>query len=575
MPATKKRGAGGKRSSPAREVHPSGPFKGVRNTTDPFDDTPDYLLDLLNMYIPDPEQGSGAYARPGFVLTNSASQLGGANHQGQGVFHHSALDGTEYRFEVISGKIYRSSSDFTAYTDVTPGGVTIDASLGTRVFMLSFADKLIVSDGVNRPWMGTNLANTPITGTNIQYDVGNSAWSAQHMGVYSGALVFVVKSIAGVFSQIKIAWSAPNDPTQGYFNTVSGVAVDYTWDLVQTGTTPIYGIVPTNIALLYWRDDSIGGLYGAIGPTFRSDATHDAVDVKIGSRSPATFALHGSNVFFCDSQGRPQMLPLGNKLNPIWLQMRSIVEQARTDTPLTTQIVACGTVYASLNLYLVAIWSTIPNVNLAPSTIHAFDVLSGRYVGRWQIGQGCNIEAMGILKDTNGQSQLVIIGTQVVAINNGFGGYVWRLAGPQENVWTDNGVLPTIQAQTQRLGFAADVIRYADQATAITGSTAPCSMIAVSAAQLEQSFVVDFTGTEAADYLGDELGDFLMTEGIQPTISTPYAQSLDGTYRVPWGLDIEGRGFNLTISPQTATSQWRLHKVELTSVASIAPPEEA
>lgn len=566
---------GRRRASPRREIHKSGPFHGVNSSSDPFDDQPEFLVDAVNMYIPDTENGSGAYARPGMVLTNSSNQLGGSNHMGQCVFHHTALDGTEYRFEMISGKLYRVSADSTAYTDVTPVGVTIDSSTSTRVFMLSFADKLIFSDGVNRPWFGTNLAATPITGTNIQYDAGNSLWSAQHMTTYSGALVFIVKTIAGIYHQTRIAWSAPNDPTQGYFNTVGGLAVDYTWDLVQTGTTPLYAICGTNIALIYWRDYSMGGLSGAIGPDFKGSSTHDAIDFKIGTRAPATIALHGNTIFFVDSDGRPQMLPLANRLVPIWLKMRNWIESSRTDTPATTQLTACGTLYPSLNLYLVAIWSTLPSVNLSPSVMYAFDALTGAYVGRWVIGQGINIEAIGVLKDQNGQPSLVVIGTKVVAINLGFGGYVWRLANPHENIWTDNGALPTIQATTQRLGFAAGVVRNADIATAITGSDAPCSIVAVSAAQLEQSFVNDFSMTEALDFNMTEAGDFTMTEGIAQAIATPYPASLDGTYRAEWGLDIQGRGFNLTISPQTATSQWRLYQALITSVASQASPEEA
>lgn len=573
MPATKKRGSG--RTSPAREVLPCGPFKGVNATTDPFDDTPDYLIDAINMYIPDAKAGSGIYARPGEVLMNSASQLGGANHQGQCIYHHTALDGTEYRFTVVSGRLYRVSADLTTYTDVTPAGPVISGAANTRVFALSFADKLIVSDGVNRPWMGTNLASTPITGTNIQYDSGNSTWSAQHMTVYSGALVFVVLSIAGVFSQIKIIWSAPNDPTQGYFNTVSGVAVDYTWDLVQTGTTPIYAIQGTNIALLYWRDDSIGALAGAIGPDFKGSSTHDAIDLKIGTRSPASFALFGNTVFFCDSQGRPQMLTLGNPIKPIWLAMRTWVESSRTDTPQVTATTACGALFAPLNLYLVAIWSPTPSTNVAPNVIHAFDCLTGQYVGRWIIGPGINVEAIGILKDQNGEPELVVIGTKVVAIGNGFGGYVWRLANVQEGIWLDNGQVPQISATTARLGFATDIVRYADKASAITGSTSPVALSIVSAAQLEQSFVNDFSMTEALDFQMTEALDFDMTEGTAQATATPNPQSLDGTFRVTWGTDIEGRGFNATLSPTLAASQWRLHKFELTTVASAAPPEEA
>lgn len=556
------------------EIHDSGPFKGVNNTTDPFDDTPDYLIDAVNMYIPDAKAGSGSYQRPGMALMNGSNQLGGANHQGQCVHHHTALDGTEYNFLAVSGKLYRVSADLTVYIDVTPAGITIDPSTTTRVFMLTFADMLVVSDGVNRPWLGTNLGFSPITGTNIQYDVGNSLWSAQHMTTYSGALVFVVKTIAGVYHQTRIAWSAPNDPTQGYFNVVGTTAVDYTWDLVQTGSTPIFGIQGTNIALIYWRDYSIGALSGAIGPSFKSSSTHDAIDFAIGTRAPATIKLFGNTIFFADSDGRPQMLPLGNAIKAIWLGMRSAVEAARSDVPQTTQLTAIGAVYATLNLYLVAIYSPLPTVNLSPNTIYAFDTLTGEYVGRWIIGPGVSIESMGILKDQNGQPELVVIGTQVTAISSGFGGYVWRLTNAHENVWTDNGtILP--QITTARLGFAADVVRYADKVVAITGSNSPCAISIVSAAELEQGFVADFLMTEGGDFLVTEGGDFIMTEGIAQAIATPNPMSLDGTYRVAWGTDIEGRGFNVTISPTTGTDQWRIHKVELNSVASLAPPEEA
>lgn len=568
MPAT------AKRKKTRREVHTSGPYKGVDSTTDPFDDKPEFLIDAVNMYIPDAEGGSGIYARPGEVLVNGSNQLGGANHMGQSVYHET-FAGVDYNWECVSGKLYRVSSDQTTYTDVTPVGITIDGSLSTRVFMLEFAGFLIVSDGVNRPWIGSNLGNTPITGASIQYDTGNSAWCAQHMTIYSGALLFVIKTIAGVWHQTRIAWSAPFDPTQGYFNVVAGIAVDYTWDVVQTGSAPIYGVQGTNIALIYWRDYSIGALSGAIGPDFKNSSTHDAIDFKVGTRSPATIALFGNTIFFTDTEGRPQMLPLGNRLVPIWMKMRNIVETSRTDVPQATQMTACGTIYSPLNLYLVAIWSVLPTIGLAPNTLYAFDALTGVYVGRWIIGPGVNIEAIGVLKDQNGEPSLTVIGTKVSAISNGFGGYVWRLANAQENIWTDNGQVPTILAQTSRLGFEADTIRYADKATAIVGSVSPVAISLLSASTLSQSFVTDTLTTEAGDTLTTEAGDTLMAEGIQQATATPYGASLDGTYRCTWGTDIEGRGFNATLSPTTANAQWRLHQFQLTTVSSGAPFEEA
>lgn len=567
MPATRRR------ASP-RQVLKCGPFRGVKNETDPIDDDPDFLQDAVNMYIPDATGGSGLYERPGTVLMNAANQLGGPNHMGQCVYHHTALNGLEYNFMAISGKLYRVSADLTIYTDVTPVGPVIDGATSTRVFMLSFADQLVVSDGVNRPWLGTNLASTPITGTNIQYDAGNSAWSAQHMTVYSGALVFALKTLAGVFKQTRIVWSAPNDPTQGYFNTVGGLAVDYTWDLVQTGTTPIYALCGTNIALIYWRDYAMGALSGAIGPTFKNSSTHDAIDFKIGTQAPATIALHGNTIFFADSDGRPQMLPLGNRLVPIWLGMRAIVETSRTDTPASTALTAVGTLFSPLNLYLVALWSPLPTINMSAKEIYAFDALTGTHVGRWVVGPGISIETLGIMKDQNGQPELAVIGTKVTAIGLGFGGYVWRLANVQENIWTDNGVTATVWGQTLRLGFEADKIKYADRATAITGSTAPVDISLTSAEALEASAQTDTLLDELTNTLTTESGDTLMAESVVSATATPYPVSYDGTYRANWGVDIAGRGFNVTLRPTTTTSQWRFYSFELTAVSSDAPTDE-
>lgn len=532
-------------------------------------------MDLVNGYIPDTSGGSGAYQRPGSVLMNSSNQLGGSNHLGQGIYS-AAFSGVDYNWSVVSGKLYRVSADLVTYTDVTPAGITIDGNLSTtRVFMLEFAGSLIVSDGVNRPWIGSSLSSTPIVGTPIQYDSGNSQWSAQHMTLYSGALVFVLKTIGAAWHQTRIAWSAPFDPTQGYFNTVNGIAVDYTWDLVQTSSTPIYALFGANIGLIYFRDFSIGGLTGAIGDDFRNSATHDAIDFKIGTRSPASLASVGNNLFFADTLGRPQMLPLGNRLDAIWLDMRNIVENSRTDTPAATALTAVGTIIPTMSLYVVAIWSPSPTITLAPNTAYAFDVLTGQYEGRWQFGPGINIETLGILKDQNGEPELVVIGTKVAAINSGFGGYVWRLTNPQENIWTDNGQVPLILAQSQRMGFAADRVSYADKLVAITRSSAPCTLAMLSDSTLAQGFVIDTLAVEGLlDTLITESGDTLAAESLAQATATPSPASLDGTFRVVWGPDIQGRGFLCSVSPTTATSQWGLYKLALTSVSSDAPVEE-
>ena len=137
---------------PRRQTLSTGPFKGVLDVVDPYEVTTGFLTDACNLYFPDVVNGAGGYARPGFTLQNSASQMG---TKGQGQQCMITLDGTQYRFYVSSGNLYRANSTNTTLTSVTPVGMTIDSSPETRVFLFAFANSLIVSDGVNKPWVGT------------------------------------------------------------------------------------------------------------------------------------------------------------------------------------------------------------------------------------------------------------------------------------------------------------------------------------------------------------------------------------------------------------------------------------
>lgn len=143
-----------------------GLFKGVYDTGEPYDDTDGTLLaNANNLYFPDPKNGSGAYARPGFTAPYSLTVA--TSSHGQGVYTHQALDGTSYNFLFAGGKVWRQPTDLsTAPTDVTPTNII----LGTAKFIYatSLADSLIVNDGVNKMWVGTNLSSTPITATVIE-----------------------------------------------------------------------------------------------------------------------------------------------------------------------------------------------------------------------------------------------------------------------------------------------------------------------------------------------------------------------------------------------------------------------
>lgn len=552
----------------------SGPWKGVRNTVDPFDDDPSLLYTARNIYIPDLDNGSGTYQRPGFSLLNSGNAIysSASPFRAAGGYTHVALDQTAYNFVVEGGHLFRVDQTLTSFTDVTPVGITIDSSITTRVKFVSLAGVLVVNDRVNPPWIATNLASTPITGTYIDFDGLGTDWAAQDITVYSGAIVVLQKTLDGIAAQTDIAWSAPGDPATGY----QQLTFDYRWTLEQTGSAPIFAIHGTNVGLYYWRQRSIGLATGALGPDFQTSHTDDAIADNVGTEAPQAIIGFTDRIFFTDQIGRPYMLPLGGTPQPIWLQMRTEVDSAAVSYQATTAIVSTAAFEPTLNLYLVAIWSPQATSQAPCTEWFAFDAASGVYLGPWNVtsatGGQTSVEAMCTFGDNTGRSVLMVFGSKDTAPATG--GFVWSfnalLGTPdileteggvllvcedlttrlttegQDAVWLDNGVLPNISITTARLGYSGDFVWNIDQATVITGTSSPVT-------------VTVQTPT---------------TAGAVEGTPTPSA-SQDGTYRCVVGCDAQGRGTQVVVSPTQGEAQWSAQQVTLVAVPSLAGPEDA
>lgn len=551
----------------------TGPPSGVVYSRDPFDDDPSTLQNARNMYIPVPDGGSGAYARPGFTLDIGGNPIytSAGDFRAQGGYTHVDLDGAAYNFAVEGGHLFRIDNTLATATDVTPVGVTIDGGVTQRVKFVSLAGQMVVSDGVHAPWVASDLSSTPITGTYIDFDGAGVDWSAQDVTAYSGAIVFLLKALDGDPVSMTIAWSAPGDPTKGYQQPT----FDYAWTLEQTGSNPIYAIFGTNIGLFYWRQQSIGLATGALGPDFQTTHTDDAVSENVGSRSPQCIVGFHDRVFFIDQIGRPYMLPFGGTPQPIWQQMREEVYQADTSYQSVTQRVSTATFEANLNLYLVAIWSQAPSIAAPCRDWYAFDAETGRYMGKWFIttadGGSTDVEVLCTFGDDVGRTVLAALGTKDA--HPGANGYLWSMNAllgtadilateggdtlteedtdlwlateGQQEVWKDNGVVPWRSITTQRLGYASDTILNVDQVTIITGDNAPC-MVEVQ------------TTTVAAAVEG--------TPSPNP--------SSDGTYRLVCGTNVMGREVTVTVSPTTADDQWSWQQLNAVVIPSNTGPQD-
>lgn len=559
---------------PAPSVIRSGPWKGVYDTPDPFDASPDRLRDLLNGYIPDPENGSGVYARAGFTVGNNGVQIDSAATYTAGatwdctVYAHTQLDGSVLVFAAANGKIYRLTNPFASTTgattavDVTPVGITISTAVGATGFggFASLDGDLIVNDGQNRPWIGTNLTNTPITGTYIDYDSLGSAWTAHGPPVvYLGAVFFILKAVNGVSRREDISWSEPGQPATGYQQT----NFDNNWTLTKHATGPIYALAATNLALYYFRADSIGAVSGSTTANLASTATNDAISAEIGTVRPQSIAQYGTTIYFTDAQSRPYRLVTGAQPEPIWKQMRSQVDALMSVYTTSPGVTLVGAIEPGYGYYLLV------DLTRNPDTLYVFDARSGTYLGRWTINDsgtgGINISSIAtVAHPTNNVDGFIVAGEAVRG--DGKSSYLWFLQNqrwPFTNVdgstsWLDGNefantfIQPKVNVETDRLGESEDVVYLVDRVTLITGNAAPCSVT-----------------IETPNTAGTVIGT-----------PTPEPSS-DATYRLTVGADgIQGRGPGVTVAPvfTAATSsglgQWSLHRLNLSVSVSRAVGDE-
>lgn len=190
-----------RRRAPQAVTIQNGPWVGTVVTDDPYDSGDDTLIDAGNGYVQDSASHSGFYARPGMDLFNGGDPVttSASTFRGQGIISHTDLSGVTTNFVVFNGELWRADATFGAFEDVSPAGITIDNAVTTRVYGTSFANQLAISDGVNRPWLATDLSSSPITGTYIDYDSGGTTWAAYGPGrVYGGSIIWIVSQADSV-----------------------------------------------------------------------------------------------------------------------------------------------------------------------------------------------------------------------------------------------------------------------------------------------------------------------------------------------------------------------------------------
>lgn len=202
-------------------------------------------------------------------------------------------DGTEISIAIVEGRLYTFNWDTLIWREpVTTANLTsagIVLSTTATCYAVTFADKVVISDGVNLAWTwdGTDGAGGLVELTNAP--------------VFYGPLVVHYAKIFGIKNTARgtFVWSEEGQPNTGY----EAGGYNNAWDFVQTATEGLVALASTNEALYVFRTNSHTAVIGAVSTDFQTTGSREALDQTIGTTSPASIVVIGNAVWFVDQYG--------------------------------------------------------------------------------------------------------------------------------------------------------------------------------------------------------------------------------------------------------------------------------
>lgn len=357
-------------------------FLGMRLVSDVADWDHKYVYRALNLF---PHNGI-YWPRPGdalWVVEAFAERI----VQGEALLRKA--DGTTLDVIVAGGELYKRPTAGTAFTkeittaNLTAAGIVLNST--ARVWMATFNDQLVVTDGVNTPFVWTGASGAGLT------ELTNAPVAYGPPAVYYGKL-FLVKNT----ERVTIVWSEENQPNTGY----EAGGFNNAWRLGQTAqVAQLECLMGLNDGLYYFRRTSIGVIRGAVTPDFATAGVHDAVSGEVGSSAPGSVLYYGNHLWFTDAFGRPWRLAPGAGPEPLWAQMDAFF--AGSDLPGTG---ASGRMVASdIALTLCAAYPQVGAVVVAYtpysdafySRLFAFRATDGQLLGELDFGANVSIDYVG------------------------------------------------------------------------------------------------------------------------------------------------------------------------------------
>lgn len=212
----------------------------------------------------------------------------------QGLVSWETLSGYRFLTGFCGGGMFEYDWDTSTWTEVeipALAGIVIDPE--EMLDACVSRGRLIVTDGVNRPWM---LSVAP--GGARTYETLDAAPIARGCTVYYDKVFFV--EIPGQESSFE--WSDEGNPAAGY------LADDQSWEFAQTDQGPIRALAPLNNVLVVFKDDSATFISGAVDDDFQTAAVREGVSETEGAVSRKAVLVVDGDVYLLSASGPRRVL---------------------------------------------------------------------------------------------------------------------------------------------------------------------------------------------------------------------------------------------------------------------------
>lgn len=534
-----------------RTRHRVWPIRAVRDAKQPPARDTDEVFRLENCYAQDTEIGPLLVGRPGFWLMGTVGsgagvQLGsGGNRRVQLIHQLTKRNGTEVSMVLCGGQLYTYNWSTNVWTEsVTAANfatASITLSASARCYAVNFADTVVVSDGVNKPWTwdGTAGAGGLVSLTNAVVAYGPPA-------VYYGKLFFIKNAARGTF-----IWSEEATANTGY----EAGGYNNAWDFVQTATEGLVSLAATNDALYVFRQNSCTAVTGAVTTDFKTTGTREALSPSLGTTAPGSVAVIGDRVVFLDQYGFVQAASLGGGVREIGTGARETLRSIPALNLAVTQTLDDQET-GHIKLALAESGNDDPNIELW------LDRSDGRFASTVR---GYAFTRFGLLKDGSGFPTVVHGGGSSPTTNTG---YVYAHDHPGGSTWDDefqSGTLPVSHVvETPFIGHDTEVDKLFSRGEV---AVLPVTSLTGVGLAIRTSYGVGGDMTlEDIDQEGVGLGTFVLGTD---TLSESSNEETKRTF----GLRDRGRWARLTVTHGTVGEQFQLSELALVSTPVTRRPE--